>query len=138
MAAHGVTVNLFPALSRPSASPTCVPARPGRDAARGYAAKRRDAVPALRFAGRRVQRRVRLCSVQAAYITGQNLLIDGGAYPGSSDPTPSREPSHDPSESTHRLGAAAALMAALFSPVAQARPGRQALRIIVPRSRRRD
>jgi 3-oxoacyl-[acyl-carrier protein] reductase len=24
-----------------------------------------------------------LCSVQAAYITGQNLLIDGGAYPGT-------------------------------------------------------
>lgn len=24
-----------------------------------------------------------LCSVQAAYVTGQNLLIDGGAYPGA-------------------------------------------------------
>jgi 3-oxoacyl-[acyl-carrier protein] reductase len=24
-----------------------------------------------------------LCSVQAAYMTGQNLLIDGGAYPGT-------------------------------------------------------
>jgi 3-oxoacyl-[acyl-carrier protein] reductase len=24
-----------------------------------------------------------LCSVQAAYITGQNLLMDGGAYPGT-------------------------------------------------------
>jgi len=24
-----------------------------------------------------------LCSVQAAYITGQNLLIDGGAFPGT-------------------------------------------------------
>jgi len=24
-----------------------------------------------------------LCSVQAAYITGQNVLIDGGAYPGT-------------------------------------------------------
>ena len=23
-----------------------------------------------------------LCSAQAGYITGQNLLIDGGAYPG--------------------------------------------------------
>jgi len=23
-----------------------------------------------------------LCSVQAGYITGQNLLMDGGAYPG--------------------------------------------------------
>jgi 3-oxoacyl-[acyl-carrier protein] reductase len=24
-----------------------------------------------------------LCSTQAAYITGQNILIDGGAYPGT-------------------------------------------------------
>jgi 3-oxoacyl-[acyl-carrier protein] reductase len=24
-----------------------------------------------------------LCSVQAGYITGQNLLLDGGAYPGT-------------------------------------------------------
>jgi 3-oxoacyl-[acyl-carrier protein] reductase len=24
-----------------------------------------------------------LCSQQASYITGQNLLIDGGAYPGT-------------------------------------------------------
>ena len=24
-----------------------------------------------------------LCSVQAGYITGQNILLDGGAYPGT-------------------------------------------------------
>ena len=24
-----------------------------------------------------------LCSMQAGYITGQNLLADGGAYPGA-------------------------------------------------------
>ena len=24
-----------------------------------------------------------LCSAQAGYITGQNLLIDGGSYPGT-------------------------------------------------------
>ena len=24
-----------------------------------------------------------LCSVHAGYVTGQNLLMDGGAYPGS-------------------------------------------------------
>jgi 3-oxoacyl-[acyl-carrier protein] reductase len=24
-----------------------------------------------------------LCSTQAGYITGQNILIDGGAYPGT-------------------------------------------------------
>ena len=24
-----------------------------------------------------------LCSVQAGYIAGQNILVDGGAYPGT-------------------------------------------------------
>ena len=24
-----------------------------------------------------------LCSAQAAYLTGQNVLLDGGAYPGT-------------------------------------------------------
>jgi 3-oxoacyl-[acyl-carrier protein] reductase len=24
-----------------------------------------------------------LCSMQAAYLTGQNILLDGGAYPGT-------------------------------------------------------
>ena len=24
-----------------------------------------------------------LCSQQAAYLTGQNILLDGGAYPGT-------------------------------------------------------
>ena len=24
-----------------------------------------------------------LCSVQAGYLTGQNILLDGGAYPGT-------------------------------------------------------
>ncbi|NBR81216.1 MAG: SDR family oxidoreductase, partial [Betaproteobacteria bacterium] len=23
------------------------------------------------------------CSVQAGYVTGQNILVDGGAYPGT-------------------------------------------------------
>jgi len=24
-----------------------------------------------------------LCSIQAGYLTGQNILLDGGAYPGT-------------------------------------------------------
>jgi 3-oxoacyl-[acyl-carrier protein] reductase len=49
-----------------------------------YIEKRRAAVPALRFgeADELGAACAFLCSVQAGYITGQNLLIDGGAYPG--------------------------------------------------------
>ena len=48
-------------------------------------AERRAAIPANRFGtpaefGATV---AFLCSVHAGYITGQNLLIDGGGYPGS-------------------------------------------------------
>ncbi|NCZ60722.1 MAG: SDR family oxidoreductase, partial [Betaproteobacteria bacterium] len=50
------------------------------------AAKRRMAgVPAGRF-GHALefgQACAYLCSAQAAYVTGQNFLIDGGAYPGT-------------------------------------------------------
>jgi 3-oxoacyl-[acyl-carrier protein] reductase len=37
----------------------------------------------LRHAGRVRRACAFLCSVQAGYITGQNWLIDGGAYPGT-------------------------------------------------------
>jgi 3-oxoacyl-[acyl-carrier protein] reductase len=50
-----------------------------------YTAKRLDAIPARRF-GRADEFGAAcafLCSQQAAYITAQNLLIDGGAYPGT-------------------------------------------------------
>jgi len=46
--------------------------------------QRRAAIPAGRF-GEPAEFGATcafLCSVQAAYITGQNILIDGGAYPG--------------------------------------------------------
>ena len=48
-------------------------------------AQRRQAVPAQRFgsAAEFGAACAWLCSAQAGYITGQNLLIDGGAYPGA-------------------------------------------------------
>jgi 3-oxoacyl-[acyl-carrier protein] reductase len=49
-----------------------------------WAARRREAIPARRF-GDPAEFGAAcafLCSRQAGYITGQNLLIDGGAYPG--------------------------------------------------------
>ena len=47
--------------------------------------KRRLGVPARRF-GTPAEFGAAcafLCSQQAGYITGQNLLLDGGAYPGT-------------------------------------------------------
>ncbi len=46
--------------------------------------QRRAAIPAARFgtAAEFGATCAFLCSVHAAYITGQNVLIDGGAYPG--------------------------------------------------------
>jgi 3-oxoacyl-[acyl-carrier protein] reductase len=46
---------------------------------------RRQAIPARRFgtADEFGAACAFLCSAQAGYITGQNLLIDGGAYPGT-------------------------------------------------------
>jgi 3-oxoacyl-[acyl-carrier protein] reductase len=48
-------------------------------------AKRREANPAKRFGDPPEfgEACAFLCSAQAGYITGQNLLIDGGAYPGT-------------------------------------------------------
>ena len=47
--------------------------------------KRRQAIPAKRFGTPQEFGAICafLCSVQAAYITGQNILADGGAYPGT-------------------------------------------------------
>ncbi len=49
------------------------------------AKQRRAAIPAGRFgeAAEFGATCAFLCSVHAAYITGQNVLIDGGAYPGT-------------------------------------------------------
>lgn len=47
--------------------------------------QRRDGVPARRFGTPEEFGRVCafLCSVHAGYLNGQNVLLDGGAYPGS-------------------------------------------------------
>ncbi|WP_077035836.1 SDR family oxidoreductase [Pelomonas sp. KK5] len=47
--------------------------------------KRRAAIPAQRFgtAEEFGQICAMLCSAQAGYLTGQNILLDGGAYPGT-------------------------------------------------------
>ena len=48
-------------------------------------AQRREANPAKQFGDPAEfgEACAFLCSAQAGYITGQNLLIDGGAYPGT-------------------------------------------------------
>lgn len=47
--------------------------------------KRRNAIPARRFGTRQEfgATCAFLCSAHAGYITGQNILLDGGAYPGT-------------------------------------------------------
>jgi 3-oxoacyl-[acyl-carrier protein] reductase len=49
------------------------------------AAQRQAAIPARRFGNAEEfgQFCAFLCSAQAAYFTGQNVLLDGGAYPGT-------------------------------------------------------
>ena len=46
---------------------------------------RRKTIPAQRFGTSQEfgETCAFLCSQQASYITGQNILIDGGAYPGA-------------------------------------------------------
>jgi 3-oxoacyl-[acyl-carrier protein] reductase len=49
------------------------------------AAKRRTAIPAQRFGTAAEFGAIcaMLCSVHAGYLTGQNILLDGGSYPGT-------------------------------------------------------
>ncbi len=53
--------------------------------AEDFAARRRAAIPAQRFgtAAEFGALCAMLCSAQAGYLTGQNILLDGGSYPGT-------------------------------------------------------
>eukprot|EP01137_Pigoraptor_chileana_P031249 Opistho-2@18783 len=59
-------------------------AKTGQDA-ETVAAKRRSGIPAQRFgtAAEFGALCAMLCSAQAGYLTGQNILLDGGSYPGT-------------------------------------------------------
>ena len=87
VAPQGVTVNnLLPGTFDTDrlASNLQAGARQAGQDLEAYKAARRGAIPARRFgnAAEFGAACAFLCSVQAAYITGQNLLIDGGMYPG--------------------------------------------------------
>ena len=85
---HNVTINnLLPGpfdTERLRGNARATAAREGRDL-EGVLEERRQAHPAGRF-GRPEEfgeACAFLCAAQAGYITGQNLLIDGGGYPGT-------------------------------------------------------
>ncbi len=88
VAPHGVTINNL--LPGAFATDRLLNAFGPRAAKRGVSveqemAERREAIPAGRF-GEPAEFGATcafLCSVQAGYVTGQNILIDGGAYPGT-------------------------------------------------------
>jgi 3-oxoacyl-[acyl-carrier protein] reductase len=88
IAAQGVTINnLLPGAfdtDRLRATQAASAAKMGQSVDE-VAAGRRQAIPAQRFGSAQEFGEVCafLCSMQAAYLTGQNILLDGGAYPGT-------------------------------------------------------
>ena len=88
LAAKGVTINgLLPGAfdtDRLRATMVGTAKKTGKDID-AIAAARRANIPAKRFgtAEEFGATCAFLCSVQAGYITGQNILLDGGAYPGT-------------------------------------------------------
>jgi len=88
IAARGVTINgLLPGAfdtERLQTTMRAAAVKAGRDPEAALAA-RRQAIPAQRFgtADEFGAACAFLCSAHAAYLTGQNLLVDGGAYPGT-------------------------------------------------------
>jgi 3-oxoacyl-[acyl-carrier protein] reductase len=88
IAAHGVTINaLLPGAFDTERLRTMLRAgatKAGQDPDAGLRA-REQAIPARRFGTADEFGAVCafICSVQAGYLTGQNILLDGGAYPGT-------------------------------------------------------
>jgi 3-oxoacyl-[acyl-carrier protein] reductase len=88
LAAKGVTINnLLPGAfdtDRLRATQAAAAAKSGKRVEE-VAAIRRQAIPAQRFGTAQEFGQVCafICSMQAAYLTGQNILLDGGAYPGT-------------------------------------------------------
>lgn len=88
LAAKGVTINnLLPGAfdtDRLRVTLQGAAAKTGRSVEE-LAAQRAAAIPARRFGRAEEFGAVCafLCSVHAAYLTGQNILVDGGAYPGT-------------------------------------------------------
>ena len=86
--AHNVTINnLLPGAfetDRLTATLIAMAQAEGQDAD-AFLASRRQAIPAKRF-GNPAEFGMFcafLCSAQAGYLSGQNILLDGGAYPGT-------------------------------------------------------
>jgi 3-oxoacyl-[acyl-carrier protein] reductase len=88
IAAQGVTINnLLPGAfdtDRLRATQAAAATKLGKSLDE-VAAGRRQTIPAQRFGSAQEFGEVCafLCSMQAAYLTGQNILLDGGAYPGT-------------------------------------------------------
>jgi 3-oxoacyl-[acyl-carrier protein] reductase len=88
VAQHGVTVNnLLPGLFATARMDKLMQAQAAAQAVspEQMTQRQRAAIPAGRF-GRPDEFGAAcafLCSVHAGYVTGQNLLLDGGAYPGT-------------------------------------------------------
>ena len=88
IAANGVTINgLLPGAFDTDRLRTTLragAAKAGQDPDAAWQARER-AIPARRFGSADEFGAVCafLCSVQAGYLTGQNILLDGGAYPGT-------------------------------------------------------
>jgi 3-oxoacyl-[acyl-carrier protein] reductase len=88
VAGHNVTINnLLPGsfdTQRLRSGFTAAAARSGKSEA-SLAAQAMAAIPAKRFGtpAEFGQTCAFLCSVHASYITGQNILLDGGAYPAA-------------------------------------------------------
>ena len=88
LAAQGVTINnLLPGVFDTDRIKTMLAANSQKtgQSVEALAQARRQGIPARRFGTPEEFGAICafLCSVHAAYITGQNVLADGGAYPGT-------------------------------------------------------